>query len=129
MKSKISQLVSMMGKEWMYNTKLYQFIEVEGESYPISLITDKRVFKFEVDAEVKYFIEACLPVDSEPEKAVSVPDPLTGDLFVSLSGVLLDNIKKVKEDPAYMKQATVISKQVQTIINLTNLQLNVSKQK
>lgn len=129
MKQKISKLVSMVRKEWMFNTNVYAFELVEGEDYPVVLKTNKRDFEFGCDAEIRFFIEACLPVDQEDSgqaKQVAIPTE-QNDLFLKLSEVLLDNIEKVQDDEAYIRQASVISKQVQTMINLTNMKMNIIK--
>ena len=49
------------------------------------------------------------------------------DTLVSLRDTLIDNINKVKEDPAYIPQAKSISYNIQTIINLAKIELETRK--
>lgn len=50
-------------------------------------------------------------------------------LATELKDILLDNIKRVQANPEYVKQATVINNNVNTLVNLTKLQMAFHKQK
>ena len=47
------------------------------------------------------------------------------EAFQSLADVLMDDIKKVRNDPSYVSQAKQVSNSAQTIINLVKLQLEI----
>ncbi len=44
-----------------------------------------------------------------------------------LKAILVDSIEKVTKDPNYVKQATVINNNVNTIVNITKTQLDIAK--
>jgi hypothetical protein len=48
--------------------------------------------------------------------------------FQNLSAILLADIEKVRTDPGYVNQAKQISNSVNTLLNLTRLQLQLLKQ-
>lgn len=48
-------------------------------------------------------------------------------LATELKDILLDNIKRVQSNPEYVKQATVINNNVNTLVNLTKLQMAFHK--
>ena len=49
-------------------------------------------------------------------------------VFQNLSAILLADIEKVRTDPGYVNQAKQISNSVNTLLNLTRLQLQLLKQ-
>lgn len=51
----------------------------------------------------------------------------TMSIAENLRNVLLDNIDKVRADPAYIPQATAINNNVNSIINLSKLQMDAVK--
>jgi hemerythrin superfamily protein len=50
-------------------------------------------------------------------------------IFQNMSAILLSDIEKVRTDPGYVNQAKQISNSINTVINLTKLQLQLIKSK
>lgn len=114
----------MVGKPWTYKGKnhLFQCLEVEGEQ--VKLITNHSEITFSNPAMVHFFIEDCKPCENMPTKQEEHPKD---QVMAELKGILLENIEKIREDRTYIPQAVAITKQVQTLINLSNLEINVKK--
>lgn len=124
------KLGGMLGKQWMYNTVIYKFhsVSTDDDGYPVRLHTDKKTLELINENALKLFMQDCLEVEQEEERAVvSVQDHQSLEMMTSLTDVIMDNIERVREDKEYIQQATTISKQVQTLINLTNMQLQLHK--
>lgn len=112
-----------MGRTWCYKGEelLFQGIELRGED--VKLLTSDREMTFTNPAMILFFIEDCKPCENLPAPVVEKQD----EVMSELKGILMDNIKNLKKDPSYIPQAQAISKQVQTLIYLSNLDINVRK--
>lgn len=80
------------------------------------------------------FIEFCLPVDTSDGKDADQSNAVstevvqqTNSLLGTLQATLLDNIKQVKTNPGYIKQANVINSSVNSLIGLAKIQIQVNK--
>lgn len=49
-------------------------------------------------------------------------------LMVDLKDVLLDNIKRVRDNPDYAKQAQVVNKSANTLVSMVALEVQVAKE-
>lgn len=137
-KPTLMKLKGMIGKTFLYKGKQiticdYHVLGEEG--------------KTQIDIEDEYgkpaepiktpdltkFIEFCLPVDitdrDQPAtNAVSTEVVQeTNGLLSTLQQTLLDNIKQVKTNPGYIKQANVINSSVNSLIGLAKIQIQVNK--
>lgn len=123
MKQATNKLREMMGRTWYYKGEelLFQGIELHGED--VKLLTSGRELTFTNPAMIYFFMEDCKPCENLPAPVEEKQD----EVMSELKGILMENIKNLKKDPSYIPQAQAISKQVQTLINLSNLEINVRK--
>lgn len=114
----------MIGNSYMYKTKLYFFEDVkEYGAGQVVLHTDRSKFEFNDEGEVVKFLQEALPVDNKPAKQrPSIQPAMSNDVANQLQQVLMDNIERIQNDKDYIPQAMAISKQVNTLISLTNLE-------
>lgn len=71
----------------------------------------------ETEAEGDY-LPATIDKESSDEEKFQIPKVETLDNFPKLSRILIDNIKKVQEDRAYVEQAQQVSLSVKMVIEL-----------
>lgn len=115
----------MLGQRYKYKGEVYFFqgIDVKGEV--VHLLTDKKSFTFTNRAIAGFFIRDCELIEALPPS----PKPNPNDeVMAELKGVIMENIRKVRNDPEYIPQAQAMAKQVQTLINLTSLELSIQKE-
>lgn len=126
MKEVANKLRNMIGKTWVYKaqTLLFQGIEIVNKD-EIKLYTSDKEIVLTNPSMAHFFIEDCKPGENLPEK--SKEQEKNDEVMASLKGVLMENINNIRRDPAYIPQAQAISKQVQTLINLTTLEININK--
>lgn len=134
MEKQISKLKKALGKTWMFNTINYEFtgIMADKDLTSCTLITNKKEFNFNSTTELDTFLNEILPTEDPdylpaPSFKLSKPDMDSNDTLAQLKGIIVDNITKVQKNKGYIPQAQTISKQIQTLINLTNLEMNVHK--
>lgn len=134
MKKNLLSLDAMLGGPWQYQGAVYQFLASKKEDETIVLVTNKKWFYFKSQFELDCFLADCRPVqDVEPAPRnnsieLSLPDTSSDDVMARLKGVLMDNIAKVSDDKSYVPQAQMVSKTVQTLVNLTKLELQIKAQ-
>ena len=122
-----TDLEKMLGKSWMYNASVYHFQSFQNNG-KLVLQTDKKSMEFHNQAELRFFLKDCLPVQPPPPKPeITAPDVESDNIMAQLKGFLMENIHHVRKDAAYIPQAQSISNQVNTLIKLTNLEINVHK--
>ncbi len=115
----------MLGQHYKYKGEVYFFQGIEVKEEAVHLLTNKKSFIFTNRAIAGFFIRDCDPVEALPP----APEPNPNDeVMAELKGVIMENIRKVRTDPEYIPQAQAMAKQVQTLINLTNLELNIQKE-
>lgn len=117
----------MLGKTWMVNTMQHRFMELQpGESGKIVLVTDRKRIEFRCQAEVNFFVRDALPV---APSAPALPAPVvTNDVMAQLKGVLMENIERVRNDKTYIPQAQSIAKQVNTLVQLSQLEMQMRRE-
>jgi hypothetical protein len=69
-------------------------------------------------------IENSLPERKMNSKAIDLLER-NEEAFRSLSNILFEDIKKVRENPSYVPQAKQVANSAQTIVNLVKLQLDI----
>lgn len=121
----LRKLTNMLGKQWIYHGKNVTLKDVELTDTGITIETDGKEIKL-TSTEIPGFIEECLPVD---QKGIVVMSQQQNNHLSSLKDILMDNIKKCQENPGYIKQATVINNNVNTLINMVSLELKVRNSK
>ncbi len=115
----VEKLREMVGKSFLYNTrehKIRGFALKDGKAF---IYTDKTTIKGEATKE---FLNEFLPIeeDFEEHSLQLLPDR---NQMMNLKEILLDNIKKVKEDKSYIPQANSINKNINTLLNMAKLEL------
>ena len=125
------KLQSMLNKNWQYGMHVITFkgYDVNEEKERVYLHTNERDNHWDRPFDgVSDFLKQFKPVDAEGNRKQS-DLMLMGstDLTAQLKGILLDNIEKVKENRDYIPQATTINNNVNSLINLTKLQLDYVK--
>ena len=142
----LDTLRQMKGKSFVYANKTFQILDysIDDHRSRVTIKTDKRVFERTYD-EADEFLTYFSPVteaevietetvdkgavtvttsDVQANEVVEEHKSLTKELI----DVLRDNIAKVKKDKNYIAQAQAINNNVNSIINVTKLQLDVYKQ-
>ena len=71
-------------------------------------------------------VETNLPEIKSANRSIQLLDE-NREKFKTLSEILIEDIKKVREDPNYVSQAKSVANSAQTIINLVKLQLEIAK--
>lgn len=132
MSKNLLKLQEMMDQRWSYKGEILLFQASKKEGDKTILATDKRWIEFETPFILNCFLEDCRPADAAVvAKSVytelTLPDPKSDEIMSKLKGVLIENIDKVRENKEYVPQAQMVSKTVQTLINLTKMELEVLK--
>lgn len=126
------KIQSILNKEMLYGNRI-----IVIESYIMNHERQRVYLKTTEGQEfdrpfesIGSFLKELQPVKNE-EREVAVKranfDSAITDVH-ELKAILIDNIRKVKNDPGYIKQATAINNQVNTFVNITKLQLDYAKQ-
>ncbi len=119
------QLLTMIGQHYQYKGEFYFFRGLEMKGDELHLYTNTRPFGFTNRAIAGFFIQDCQLAEVLP--ATPAPNP-NDEIMAELKGVIMENIRKVREDREYIPQAQAMAKQVQTLINLANLEFNMQKE-
>ncbi len=114
-------LTEMVGKTIMYNAhnyKIYGFMLLDDL---VIVATDTKDITFPRE-EASVYINEFLPVEEEPEKQALqiMPDKKQ---VADLKDIVLENIKKVQKDKAFVPQANAVNKSINTLISMANLEL------
>lgn len=130
-----NKLDNLIGKSWMYNGRNIHVKGVNQMNSEIRVITEGRPIVFSIEkAEDK--LEEFLPVEEGPG---TIKNPEARDLAIqvfekdkgqmnSLEDIIMDNIKKVKEDPKFVQQAKVVNSSVQTLLNVNKQKIEMLKE-
>jgi hypothetical protein len=120
----LRKLNAMLGKEFIYKQKNILVRDFEVAEEGVLIFTNDDAIQLK-PGELGVFIESCLPVDQKGGLVVFTQED-KGTLG-QLKDILMDNIKQTQNNPAYVKQATVINNNVNTLINMLSLELKVRK--
>lgn len=121
------RLEKMVNKPFMYNATGYKILSFKVFSEEVTLVTDKGWKSFPI-TKINAELEKFLPI--EPEKIM----PIAFAAFEesnkeSLKNLLMDNIKKIKDDPDFLPQAKGINEQAKTVLAVVKLELEAIKLK
>lgn len=123
------KLQSMLNKSYKYGMRIVTFtaFRFNEEKEKVYLSTNEKVDHWErpydsVLTFLKEFAPAEAPAAQSTSSEIVVSN--TSNIVDSLRGILLDNIKKVQENKEYIPQATAINNNVNSIINLSKLQMD-----
>lgn len=133
---KLQKLDKMLGQSWLFRTKEFHFLNYRiGDDGSITLATKQKWFDFANSEEVSSFLKECLPMISN-ELTISAPKDDYGltransqspNMMAYLKGLLVEDIERVREDPAYVEQAKTSSNNVKRLIDLTKLEMQMNQ--
>lgn len=121
-----NKINKMVGKTYMYNSHnqtVKGFSIVEDE---VTVITNRREISLPLD-KAEDMLKDFLPVDDEGSgkpALINMPDQKQ---VADLKSIVLENIKKVEKDRAYVPQANAINKSINALINMASLELSYYK--
>ncbi len=119
----------MIGNRYLYNAKEYLIEDTSWSGDYLLVKTDKKTFHIHKDNEKKT-AEEFLPISNEltvKDKALQVATQ--ANTLKTVTDILVDCIKKVNEDPSYIKQANSINGTVRTITGVMKIELEMLKYK
>lgn len=122
----LEKLNDMVGNTYMYKTKN---ITIRGYFLPndeaVSIKTDVKNYIIPL-SNLPGFIGECLEVEVESERVSLVP--AQKNEVSNMKNILLDNIKKIQEDKAYINQAKAINNNINTLLNMVKLEIQISRE-
>ncbi len=125
----IEILERMPGKTFIYEGKHLQVIKHEFVDERCIVHTTEGPINFPwVDAgsALKRF-QAVAEDDLQDQKNAMALYNGSRNMVAELQQIMMDNISKIKADPAYVQQGKVINNSVNTMLHMVNLQLKVLK--
>ena len=128
----------LIGKTWLYKGKEYliQNYQPKGEIHYV--VSAQKWFEFSSD-ELACFLQDILPVEDEPadhslaiitpqdEHGLVRPNSGSSNVMAYLKGILVEDIERVREDPAYVEQAKTSSNNVKRLIDIARLELSIQQ--
>ena len=107
-------------------------VELNGQPQKFVKETEEKIGLFLESFTVVPVVEESLPAKPEtrhPTPKIHLPEIYqeTKETFKSLSDILLEDIKKVREKPEYVGQAKQVCNNVSALVNITKLQLEMIK--
>lgn len=121
------RLEKMVNKSFMYNATAMKVLSFKVFSEEVTIITDKGWKTFPI-TKINAEIEKFLPIEPETLMPV-VHTTFNNQDNESLKNLLMDNIKKIKENPEYLKQAKGINDQAKTVLAIARIELEAIKLK
>jgi len=118
------RLDEMIGRSFLINTREHRIVRYRFNDDSVEIVTDKKTFEFSCD-EVEKEIAEFLPIGNDKVDALELL-PKKNEL-VELKATIMENIKKVKRDKAYIPQANSINSSINTLINMAKLDITFMK--
>lgn len=125
----------MIGKTWMNKEteEVYRFMAKTQIDDVVKIATDKEWFEvsyYDLSVFMQKFKEVpdtsvTIIEPSKQQKQQLMSKSLGEDVITKLRDVLLDNINKVKTDPAYIPQAKTISDNVNSLVALAKAEIDL----
>jgi hypothetical protein len=126
----LEKLKTMEHKTWMYRTDTFRIIDFEIGEHHLVIITESGYRKVPIKKAMD-FLNDCLPVANEPMLPVKHEREILkieeNSTFKDVNNILMENIKRVQEDPAYVNQAKVVNSSVQTMLTMVKHKIEVAK--
>lgn len=126
------QLQGMLNKTYKYGLRIITLTgyEINEEKQRVYLHTNEKERHYDRPFDGIFgFLKELEETDLSPVvRSDNVPEVLMStakDLGGQLKGVLMDTIEKVQADKGYIAQATVVNNSINSLINLTKLQLQL----
>lgn len=126
-----TKLEKLIGQDIAYNQYVYHIKEVEKQAESVVLYTDSKPIILHSDAQVQFFLDDIQPVQLPAKKNgnqhPAQPQIIGADVLHQLRNVLIENIQRVKDDKDYIPQANAVAKQVNTLIQLTHMEITARR--
>lgn len=126
------KLQQMLNRDFLYGMRNITITgyEVNEERGRIYIHTNEQMNHFDrpVD-DCASFLETLKPFEKREVATISQADALMETVVSAdyLERVLKDNIEKVQKDAGYIKQATAINNNVNSLININKMKLDYAK--
>jgi len=124
------KLDKMLNQTWLYNTRLHQLLSYKIDDKSVTIVTDRDWLTFRIgdmERKLKEFLEVEQDDEFEGDKGKQMILFKANESFSGLEKTILDNIKKLKEDNDFIKQANAINQSANTLINLMKTQIELVK--
>jgi hypothetical protein len=128
------QIKNLVGKKIFYFAKDYEVLAVYDNGTNITVATDKKMFTIEQNKVVDFYksVEIIGEVKSvqkiqATETAMETAKAIDKSKLNSLTDILFESIKKIKEDKEYIPQADSINSQAKTIIDIAKTEIEMIK--
>jgi len=114
----------MPGKSFLYMGSEVKIERIEHQEDDLfKVITDKKEMLVSEEELIKDFMEIHSAEDEGRKLTVVDSVIQNNNQMHDLSAILMDNIKKVQQDPKYIDQAKAINDQVKTIVDIKKTQI------
>lgn len=133
---KLSRLKELMGKTMHRNDgEIYKFVSFQIEDDKITIATDRDWLETSF-YDLLVFLDGFQVVETpevieEKRTAVALskkPSVLPSEQLINIRDILLDNIRKVQDDPKYIPQAQSVTNTVNALVNLAKTEMQYRKQ-
>lgn len=138
MKERILEIVRLMvNKRYLYGAHVVTILDydINEERERFYLWTDRKTDPYDrpLDSAIA-FLKEFHEVKSEVPAQQSAQTQIAGSLMLAQNGlgqqlkeILLDNINRVKDDPAYIEQAEAVKSNVDSLIDLAKVEVEYMK--
>lgn len=118
----IKLLPEMEGNLFLYMGKHERVLhhQVREETEEVVIKTDHRTRTISF-AKLQSVLADFLPVDEH--KPVVVETGIQTNVYKELTAMLMDNMRKVKEDPAFIEQAASMNETAKQVVSIGRLQI------
>jgi len=105
-------------------------VELDGKPQKFIKESEEKIGLFLTSFKEVPVIEETLPAQTQSQVPATrnyLPEIYTEskETFKTLSGILLEDIQKVRKDPAYVGQAKQVCNNISALVNITKLQLDM----
>jgi hypothetical protein len=134
---KIEELEQMLGKAYMYKSKIHNFLHYRVEGEKITIATKEQWFDFEAGDELYNFLRQCKEWKDEQAvvPAAAPTDSLglakantkSNNQLAALRGILLEDIERLRTDPAYVPVAKQTVNNINAILHTVKIEIQLRK--
>jgi len=120
------KLQGLLNKPWKYGMRVVVITgyDVSEERQRVFIHTNEKENHFDRPFDsIGDFVKQLVPAEKKETQSDIMVMSAT-NVSTQLKGILLDNIQKVQENKEYIPQATTICNNVNSLINLTKLELS-----
>lgn len=120
------QLNKLKGKDYLIKGDQHTFLRFQVGDAETKITTDKKDFSVK-NSETQDFINNMMEVESHALIRTSDYAPPVPKQHVELSGILMDNIRRLQESPDFIPQANAINEQAKSMIDLCKAEIELAK--